>query len=101
MTFSKYKFILYFFQTAVNTYPQSPLLFKDPIEMENNKKELTSTLCFLSKICLHLIHSVHGAQYTAMLILNKIIDLSVKYHLTFCKIRLSEALQHPCQIDLE
>ena len=55
-------------------------------------------LCLLAKLCLHLVHSVYGAQYLAMLVLNKIIDLSVKYQLTFCKSQLSQALQHPSKM---
>lgn len=89
------------FQTAVNTFPQSGSLVTDADELERNKKELVAVMCYVSKICLYLIHSVHGAQYTAMLILNKIIDLSVIHQLTLKKTKLSTALQHPCKIDVE
>ncbi|KAK7598071.1 hypothetical protein V9T40_006306 [Parthenolecanium corni] len=88
-------------RTAVNTFPQSGSLVTDADELERNKKELVAVMCYVSKICLYLIHSVHGAQYTAMLILNKIIDLSVIHQLTLKKTKLSTALQHPCKIDVD
>jgi len=83
-------------QTSVETYgsPQQPM--EAEADARLRRKELSATLCLLLKVCLSLIHGVHDLQYTAMVTINKVIDTCVVHRLAHFRVKVSEALQHPC-----
>jgi len=83
-------------QTSVETYgsPQQPMEAEEVARLR--RKELSATLCLLLKVCFSLIHGVHDLQYTAMVTINKVIDACVVHRLAQVRVKVSEALQHPC-----
>lgn len=84
------------FQTALEAYGTFPAGTPDA-EKDDKRKQLSVACCLLLKVCLSLIHGVHDLQYTAMVTINKVIDVVVVHRIGHLKVRPSDALQHPCQ----
>ncbi|RZF45199.1 hypothetical protein LSTR_LSTR009970 [Laodelphax striatellus] len=60
------------------------------------RRELVAVCCTLLKVCLSLIHGVHDHQFTALVTINKVIDVCVVHKLGHSKYRAIDALRHPC-----
>jgi len=57
---------------------------------EESKKYLSEVLCVLTQACLLLATGPHPLQYTAMVAMNKIVDVTIVHRLT------KERLVSPC-----
>jgi len=62
---------------------------------QGKKEELSVILCSVMKVCLSALQGIHHVQFTAMAIINRIIDISVQYNVSFIKAAESDYLHHP------
>lgn len=62
---------------------------------KGKKEELSVVLCSVMKVCLSALKGIHQIQFTAMSIINKIIDISILYNVAFIKVVESYYLHHP------
>lgn len=62
---------------------------------QGKKEELSVVLCSVVKVCLNALQGIHHVQFTAMAIINRVIDISVRYNVSFVKVVESDYLHHP------
>uniref|UniRef100_A0A2S2NSK1 Uncharacterized protein n=1 Tax=Schizaphis graminum TaxID=13262 RepID=A0A2S2NSK1_SCHGA len=62
---------------------------------QGKKEELSVILCSVMKVCLSALQGIHHVQFTAMAIINRVIDISVQYNVSFIKAAESDYLHHP------
>ncbi|XP_050529538.1 uncharacterized protein LOC126899057 isoform X2 [Daktulosphaira vitifoliae] len=62
---------------------------------QSNKEELTVVLCSVMKVCLSALQGIHHVQFTAMAIINRIIDISIQYQVSYVEVVESNYLHHP------
>lgn len=62
---------------------------------QGKKEELCVVLCTVMKICLNALQEIHYVQYTAMAIINRVIDISVQYDVSFTQVNEMDFLYHP------
>ncbi|XP_049947698.1 uncharacterized protein LOC126455984, partial [Schistocerca serialis cubense] len=93
-------------KTAVETYGERSAAATPPAvtspesaqqQVAEATQQLSGALCLLLRVCLSLIHGVHDLQYTAMVTINKAIDVCVVHRLAHVKVRSARVLQHPCK----
>lgn len=58
-------------------------------------EELSVVLCSVMKVCLSALKGTHHVQFTAMAMINRVIDVSVQYDVSFTKAVESDYLHHP------
>lgn len=62
---------------------------------QGKKEELSVVLCSVIKVCLSALQEIQHIQFTAMTIINSVIDISVQYNVSFTKAAESDYLLHP------
>ncbi|XP_039300840.1 uncharacterized protein LOC120356089 [Nilaparvata lugens] len=78
-------------KTALEAYGST-----SAVSLEDARRELVAVCCTLLKVCLSLIHGVHDHQFTALVTINKVIDVCVVHKLGHAKYKSIDALRHPC-----
>lgn len=61
---------------------------------QGKKEDLIVVLCSVMKVCLNALQCVHHVQFTALAIINRIIDISIQYNVSFIEAG-SDQLHHP------
>ncbi|XP_075223466.1 1-phosphatidylinositol 4,5-bisphosphate phosphodiesterase epsilon-1-like isoform X4 [Lycorma delicatula] len=77
-------------KTALDAYGSGAL------HDEEARKELVAVCCMLLRVCLSLVHGVHDHQFTALVTINKVVDVCVVHKLGHVKYRPADVLLHPC-----
>lgn len=62
---------------------------------QGKKDELSVVLCSVMKVCLSALQGIHHVQFTAMAIINRVIDISVQHNVYATKVVETDYLHHP------
>ncbi|VVC34658.1 Hypothetical protein CINCED_3A005174 [Cinara cedri] len=67
-------------------------------EDQKNKGDLTVVLCSVLKVCLMSLRGIYNLQFTSISVINRVIDISIRFGVSLTKADQADHLHHPFYI---